>query len=394
MKRKILFLSYNRHQYILFSFICANMKQEATFLLTSLTSFLKGIFLKSGSPPLAPAVVDELIKFSYLSYSARRPQGRVALFSRWYHKYLGFKARTLHKYYDHYLQKEAIDLLVVWNGHHLEAAGGVKAARNLGIKVTFMENGFFPQTLVLDEQGVNAANSLAGKPADYYREVEVDPVRLAQFKATELLPRELRKNFTGTEEIEYPSKFFFLPFQVHTDTQVLLNSPYIHNMYDLVDTVYYALEQFNQENQEDYWLVVKEHPSDFGRIDYSDLKKKYQNAKVIFITTEPSGKLIGLSQAVITINSTVGLEALLKGKPVITLGEAFYNVEGVVAHCTDPSQLPAIMAQVLSEPVNTELVERFLYFLRYEYLVEVERKNLTVENITPVVKRIRKIMDQ
>ncbi|HBR29210.1 MAG TPA: hypothetical protein DD789_07210 [Firmicutes bacterium] len=390
--KKVLFLAYNQHQFKLFRYLCINLEQETTFLVTSVAACLKGILHRNGQPPLPPTILDELVKYSYLSFSARRQQGKADLLSRLYYKYLIFKAKTLHNYYYHYLKNKAIDLLVVWNGSYLEAASGVKAARKLGIKVIFMENGFFPQTLVLDEKGVNAANSLVGNTAEFYRKVRIDPVKLARLKGTKLVPRELRKNITIKEEIQLPQKYFFLPFQVHTDTQVLLNSPNIRNMYELVDTVYTAVEAYNCKSQADYWLVIKEHPSDFGRIDYRDLKEKYQGRKVVFITTEPSSTLIERSQAVITINSTVGIEALLKGKPVITLGKAFYNVEGVVYHCANLSQLGQVITRALTEEINHGLVDQLLYYLRYDYLVEVDKKNLNPNNIMPVLQRIRGIL--
>ncbi|HHW11592.1 MAG TPA: hypothetical protein GXX33_01110 [Firmicutes bacterium] len=323
-----------------------------------------------------------------MSFIVRWRQEKEALLPRLYLKYLLFKTRQLYKYYYCFLSLRKIDLLVVWNGAYLEAASGVKAARDLGIKVIFMENGFFPRTLVMDEKGVNANNSLVGKTADFYRKIEPDPVKLAKLKETRLVPRALRKNFTGTEEVQLPPKYFFVPFQVHTDTQVLLNSPHIRNMYELVDTVYQALKKFNRNNHSDYWLVIKEHPSDYGRIDYTDLKKKYQGEKVVFVTTAPSSELIEQSQAVITINSTVGLEALLKEKPVITLGNAFYNVDGIVFSCRDLTRLDELMGKALTEPLDRELIDKFLYYLRYVYLVETDKNHPTRDNIIPILERL------
>jgi capsular polysaccharide export protein len=162
-------------------------------------------------------------------------------------------------------------------------------------------------------------------------------------------------------------------------------------MHELVDQVYSALEKYNHKYNQDHWLVIKEHPSDFGRINYNGLKKKYKNKKVIFTTTLPSSELIESSRAVITINSTVGIEALLKGKPVITLGEAFYNVEGLVHHCIDLSRLQDDMWNAVSEKMNSGLVDKFLYYLRYQYLVEIDKKNLTKENIVPVLNKISEV---
>lgn len=355
-------------------------------------SFIKGIFIKNRTRQLTDEEIEPVIEYSFLYFTARRQLEKDSPFARLYHKCLAFMGKQLYNYYLSFLSDKKIDLLVVWNGSFVEAASGVKAARDLGRKVIYMENGFFPQTLVLDEKGVNAANSLAGKTADFYRAVRTDPERLTRLKGTKLAPRKLRGNFSGKEEVQLPTKYIFLPFQVHTDTQVLLNSPKIRNMYELVATVYRAVEAFNRKNQEDYWLVIKEHPSDYKRIDYTDLKKKYQKEKVVFVTTMPSSELIQESQAVITINSTVGLEALLKGKPVITLGKAFYNVDGVVYHCADLSQLDKVLARALARENDRELVDKFLYFLRYEYLVEADKENPTEENIIPVCRRIREVL--
>lgn len=390
--KKILFLSYSRHQYKYFRFLCKHLKPEGCFLLSATKSFIKGVFRKNKTRQLTDEEIEPIIEYSFLYFTARWHLEKDSPFARLYHKCLVFIGKQLYKYYLSYLKDKKIDLLIVWNGSFVEAASGVKAARDLGRKVIFMENGFFPQTLVLDEKGVNAANSLAGKTADFYRAVRTAPAKLSQLKGTKLVPRKLREKFRGKEKVQLPPKYFFLPFQVHTDTQVLLNSPRIRNMYELTDTVYRAVEAFNRKNQEDYWLVIKEHPSDYKRIDYTDLKEKYQKEKVVFVTTMPSSELIQESQAVITINSTVGLEALLKGKPVITLGKAFYNVDGMVCHCADLSRLDEVLARALAGEIDRELVDKFLYFLRYEYLVEADKENPTEENIIPVCRRIREVL--
>ena len=391
--KKILFLSYNKHQYKLFSFLVDNLQPGLAVHLTGLNSLIKGMFTNRVQP-LSQEVINQIAHYSFLKFKARREKNEKDFINRIYYKYLCLKTKSLYQYYYRYFSDNNIGLAVVWNGHHIEAASCVEVARLLGIKTIFMENGFFPQTIVIDEKGVNAANSLAGKGADFYQKVQIEPEKLAQLKETKLQQRELRKKFYGKEEMKFPKQFFFLPFQVHTDTQVLLNSPYIKNMYDLVDTVYSSLEEFNHKNNEDYWLVVKEHPSDFGRIDYSNLKKKYQKKNVVFITTALSSELIELSRAVITINSTVGIEALLKRKAVITLGEAFYNVEGLVYHCTDLSRLHDYMGKAVSDKTEYKLVDKFLYFLRYEYLIEVDKKHLTKKNILPVINRIKEVWEK
>lgn len=385
--KKILFLSYCEHQRKFFSFLRDHMEKKKAILLNSSLCFLRGIFQKKDKT-LPREDVERLAKYSYLKFKSSRDNFAEDFINRLYWKFLLYKTKVLYCYCKHYIKNKVIDLVIVWNGCHAEAASCAKAARDLGVKVLFMEDGYFPGTIVMDEKGVNAASYLTGKEAGFYQKVETDPEKMAQLKEIKLVPRALRTEFRGKEDFTYPPRYFFLPFQVKTDTQILLYSPQIRDMYELADRVYSALERFNRKYNRNYWLVIKEHPSDYGRVNYDDLKKRYAGKQVAFTTTLPSSDLIESSEAVITINSNVGLEALFKGKPVITLGEAFFNVEGLVYHCTDLSKLEDEMEKAISNGINQELVNKFLYYLRYEYLVDCDKEHPTSDNIKPVLKRI------
>lgn len=367
------------------------METKESILLISSLSFIKGIFSKRDTT-LPREEVEKLAKYSYLKFKSRRDKFDEDFINRLYLKFLLYKTKVLYSYCKHCIKDKGIDLAIVWNGCHAEAASCAKAAKDMGIKVLFMEDGYFPGTIVMDEKGVNSASCLMGKDAQFYQKVQTDPKKMAQLKEIKLVPRGLRKKYRGKEDFVYPPQYFFLPFQVKTDTQILLYSPLIHDMYELADRVYTALERFNLKYNKNYWLVIKEHPSDYGRVNYDDLKKQYAGKKVVFTTTLPSSDLIESCEAVITINSNVGLEALFKGKPVITLGEIFYNVEGIVYHCTDLSKLEDEMEKAVSNGINQELVDKFLYYLRYEYLVEFDQNHPTKDNIKPVLKRINEVM--
>ena len=117
--------------------------------------------------------------------------------------------------------------------------------------------------------------------------------------------------------------------------------------------------------------MVKEHPEEHARNAYLDLKQKYkQDEQVIFVTKHEVEPLIEKALAIITINSTVGIEALSQYKHVITLGEALYNIEGIAHHCPHPSHLAETLATVLKQEINQELIDQFLYYLRFIYQIE------------------------
>ncbi|WP_413378259.1 hypothetical protein [Alkalihalobacillus sp. 1P02AB] len=91
---------------------------------------------------------------------------------------------------------------------------------------------------------------------------------------------------------------------------------------------------------------------------------------MIFVKKFNIHSLIKNALAVITINSTVGIEALTQHKRVITLGEALYNIEGITWHCKHPSDLANVLKTSLNEQVNHSLIDKYLYYLRFHYQIE------------------------
>lgn len=276
-----------------------------------------------------------------------------------------------------YIKKHSIDLVCVWNGTLVPLAAATRVARILGKKTLFFENGCLPGTTTVDIKGVNYANSLVGKSRSFYDAVQIEPKKLRQLYEVKPAIRALktkwyqiftRNKMQGqTEDIQLPAKYIFVPFQVHDDTQVLLNSPKVKTMADLLAYVVPAVERHNREANDTIKLVVKEHPSDFGRISYDAVREKYQDSGIIFLRYYPTPQLIKSSAGIITINSSVGIEALVQHKPIITMGNAFYNVPGLTVNASDPDTLATAFG-VINEWPDDILIDKFLYYLRYHYL--------------------------
>ncbi len=112
------------------------------------------------------------------------------------------------------------------------------------------------------------------------------------------------------------SKYLFFPLQVSTDSQLLLNS-----RYDNISALKYANEL---SKKEDMKLVIKLHPAEKDVNQLSEIKEIIKDKNII-LSNENTFKLIECADKVITINSTVGLEAKLMGKKVLTLGDCFYD---------------------------------------------------------------------
>jgi len=50
------------------------------------------------------------------------------------------------------------------------------------------------------------------------------------------------------------------------------------------------------------------------------------------------------------------------------------------------------LEEVLERPVDRDLVEHFLYFLRYDYLVPLDRNDLAASDPGPAVAKIMKAL--
>ncbi|HGW1125711.1 TPA: hypothetical protein ACNMO8_004866 [Klebsiella pneumoniae] len=151
-------------------------------------------------------------------------------------------------------------------------------------------------------------------------------------------------------EKNLPERFIFFPMQVSTDTQIVLNSDV-----DNVGVLKYLVDQ------EALPIVTKPHPAELN-FDYI-YKIKNENKDKIFITNTNTYELIKKSEKVYTINSTVGMEAMLYDKNVSFMGRSIYS------------------------KMNNEQLKKFIHL----YLIDIDffdcRKNISKNVIDKIYSR-------
>jgi len=244
--------------------------------------------------------------------------------------------------------------VLVHNGFLLPHSLLAAVARRTGRTHCFLEGGFFPGTFQCDTQGINFDGSLP-RDAAFYRNVELRPDELAL--PDSLVTRATKLKDTGSAEL--PEHFVFVPFQVPSDMQILALSPWIRDMRHLYEVVERLAERFADRR-----FVIKEHPS----FPLSIRGTVRQHPRIGFANHESTRLLIERSQAVITVNSTVGLEALLLKKKVITLGNAHYNIEGLVMPAGDDAELAAAFRALDTWEQDPALRETFLAYVHNVFL--------------------------
>jgi len=316
------------------------------------------------------------------------------------------------------LEERSFDSMLFFNGrHNLFVAVLDHIAELTGCPKLVFEQGLFrPDYLTIDGQGVNWRNSLrslapllsdeplsyqrrplyrdltavlpqAAQPHDYKRGVGLfalskayaamkleprwriflrsaenrDLLESACFPASSLGARtNLLEELYGSEQYDY---VILCPLQVETDTQIVLHSPNIPTMQSLIDHVSAAVQKFNARSPRKACVVFKTHPQEPRAVQVTQPDCFLINESTV------SGILKRRCDLVITINSTAGIEGIEAGKPVITLGQAFYSFPGVVSsHCENLSQLDRDVEEALTSPaIDRELQRRFIEALRNKY---------------------------
>lgn len=289
-----------------------------------------------------------------------------------------------------------VDLLVVWSAFAIPLAAAVHAARKLGKQVVICENGVLPGTIAMDAVGVNYYSSLSGKDADFYMSFpigeDIDELWENVWPQRPLRKASSTDNVAKSDDDKpLPSRYMLFAMQVHDDSQIRFFSPYFKDMVEAVTYVYNQINDYNRRTGDDIKIVVKEHPSDFGRVDYSDLRRSMPD--VLFLRSTPISNAIKNSIGVVTINSSVAVEAMFSGLPVVTLGLAFYNIPGLVHHIKpEEERLSDVIPSLLNEPADHELRRHFLYFLWKYYLVPDPRRY--PEEAQRSAQRIMDILNQ
>lgn len=199
--------------------------------------------------------------------------------------------------------------------------------RNISTRYTELAN--FPNKVFIDPEGSNARSTLAQRPEcldllpavsdefhaqwmEYYEAEKDQPPLQARNNPCTPLIDEI------SQDCVLPRKhgFIFLPLQVSYDTQLWLNADLRNE-----EAIHHACRAAHKEKRQ---LVVKIHPAETVPDELVNIARLQQQHGFL-ITQENTLSLIKASGRVMTINSTVGMEAKLYHKPVEVLGRAFYQ---------------------------------------------------------------------
>jgi hypothetical protein len=217
----------------------------------------------------------------------------------------------------------------------------------------------------------------ADRPIRDYRAATVTPAKLRDFarhiavRATQdadneyLRPHQFVANVVrersraavahGLYEPLHPSRpFVYFPLHVVDDYKIKRVIPHCYDQASIIEQVADALPHGHE-------LVLKEHPMSIGRNRFALLRRlaRIPNARLVAPHTS-SHELMRRADAIAVISSTVGLEALLYDKPVLTLGQPFYAGYGVTVDVDSFREIRDAVPALLRFRPDHERILRFL----------------------------------
>ena len=151
---------------------------------------------------------------------------------------------------------------------------------------------------------------------------------------------------------------FLFPLQLSQDMQLVrygTGEPQ-------TDILRRVIRSFLADAPGDAMLVVKVHPLDNGRTNWNGLVSGPSD-RILYLDGGDLDHLLAKAAGVVTINSTVGLQALQAGVPTHVLGQAIYRTAGL----TDQPGLDAFWNA--PAPPDTERVDTFCGFIAANFHV-------------------------
>ena len=130
-------------------------------------------------------------------------------------------------------------------------------------------------------------------------------------------------------------------------------------------------------------LVVKEHPWSVGKRPLSYYRKLLQIPNLVMAPPEaPARDFVQKAALTVVISGSVGLEALMLRKPVITLGRAPFNFlpDSMLRYVDKPDELGLAVRELLTGHQHDEKALK-------AYMAAVMRDSCPVDFYTRLLKR-------
>jgi len=313
---------------------------------------------------------------------------------------------TIHRYIrelSHYLDiefqedikkiEESDKCLIIWNPYgylaynkpaYINKYKLYKKYRKEKKPIYIVERGALPNTIFIDNTGFNIESKSYDekiwnhplseeelkKVKNYILEFKEDQTSLEPQKSNRLP----RSEFFSRLNIDPKKKIIFVPMQIHNDTVTILWCDWVKNTLNFLNIIKELAEKYK-----DWIFLVKNHPLE--KDEKYLLRKETDNLKIV--DNFHYKDCIEYSDLVITINSGIGLQAMIWNKPVIVVGKAFYQFKDINSKANSKEELIDLINHKYIYPDYNKVL-RFIYYLRFKYYTICSMRKIGFNASEPV----------
>ncbi|WP_108261979.1 capsular polysaccharide export protein, LipB/KpsS family [Mangrovicoccus ximenensis] len=320
----------------------------------------------SDYPETAARAAESLKHAKHQSSSKHTRALKTALYSA---QYNGFRRL---------FERDPEAVAVAWNGLTGTRRAFMSAAKDTGTPHIYMERAPLPGRVTVDETGVNQVNGLAREIGFYRDWADAENGHGGGWRALKdiLVSRKAKKRSdvgqTDAAADLAAAPFVFCPLQVPDDTQIKMFGGWVRNINRFIDLLELAAEHL----PEGWHLRFKEHPSSkIPLTEFLEQAAAAQPGKIVIDNSTDTFQQVAASRAVVTLNSSVGLQTFWYDKPVLVLGECFFRMPELVTPVESPTHLMRSFAAIEEAGFDPDARDVFMNYLDRVYYPEMIRED-------------------
>ncbi|MGR3289938.1 MAG: capsular polysaccharide export protein, LipB/KpsS family [Paracoccaceae bacterium] len=238
-------------------------------------------------------------------------------------------------------------------------------AKDAGARRLFFELAPLSGRVTIDPCGVNFFNSLPRNITPYlnwFADSGLDPDAWRNIGKKIQQRTPLKAGKTGNDRLPPLSDpFLFVPLQTPGDSQLRLFGGNFRTVEAFINCMIVCAKHLPQN----WHLRIKEHPT--APVSFADQLKGLGNTQVFLDNRTDTFEQVAASRGVITVNSSVGLEAMFYDRPVIATGQCFWAIEGVAHKAVTQDDIIQLFAAADTLGYDRASRTAFMSYLTHEY---------------------------
>ena len=291
-----------------------------------------------------------------LRSATKPPKSRLGRYlKRWF-------LRAQYAWAHQFLSQQKPSVVICWNGMKGFRFMFMLAAKRIGHQTLYLEESPLPERISVDKNGINFGNSVPRDSRFFLEWAARHPEKQGAW--SKLRDKITQRQATAANVMEVPvpeelqnETYIFCPLQVPGDSQLTVYGGWC----DTVEKTIEFLKNSSAMLPKGVHFRLKEHPR--ADIRFTTLIKEMETEKFKLDNASDTFELVKNSAGVLTVNSSVGLEALFFDRPVATLGHAFFTMDGIVSKISSPTDLANYIEEILAGEFSSKARIAFLDYL-------------------------------